>query len=460
MLKLKRNKTISTFSQLRSVSKRLQELRIMREEYFSIWNNDPLGPKDGAKEKAFFQKYGPTMQAVEEKFRIPSYLQDARHIWSDHEMNDEEIAALKDFVASLKNTHPKLLEAYPGLANMLAKNEVSFRDSLADLNEPIRVAVTGASGNIGYALLYRIASGDAFGPRTPVILQLLELPTAIQQLKGVEMELRDCAFPNIKGIVLTDNPEVAFENVDFALLVGAQPRTKGMERGDLLQRNAEIFSIQGKALNKVGRGNDTRVIVVGNPANTNALIASANAPKIPKKNFAAMTKLDHTRGLAQLADKLNIHTTDIKKFCIWGNHSATQFPDISHATVNNNPLTEILSDDNWYKNTFIPDVQQRGAAIIKARGKSSAASAASALIDNVREWYCGTDDWTSVAVSSNGEYGIDKGLFFSYPILFRNQNWEIVKDLKLNEFAQERVAITHKELKEERDGVAKHLPRD
>jgi len=431
----------------------------MREEYQDMYNNNPLGPKDEAKEKAFFAKYGPTMQAVEEKLKAPTYATDVRHVWRDHEMNDEEVVALRELVACMQSTHPKLLASHPGLADILSRNEDHFRDAVADINQPIRVAVTGASGNIGYSLLYRIASGDAFGPRTPIILQLLELPTSMQQLKGVEMELRDSAFPNIRGIVLTDNPEVAFENVDYALLVGAQPRTKGMERGDLLQKNAEIFSVQGKALNKVGRTKDTRVVVVGNPANTNALIASANAPNIPKKNFAAMTKLDHTRGLAQLAEKLNVQTTDIKKFCIWGNHSATQFPDISHATVNDKPLREVLNDDEWYKNTFIGNVQQRGAAVLAARGKSSAASAASALIDNVREWYCGTD-WTSVAVSSNGEYGVDKGLFFSYPILFRNQNWEIVKDLQLDTFAQERLAITHKELREERDGVAKHLPRD
>jgi malate dehydrogenase len=327
------------------------------------------------------------------------------------------------------------------------------------MDPPIRVAVTGASGNIGYALLYRIASGDVFGPRTPVILQLLELPDALQALQGVEMELRDCAFPNIRGIVLTDKPEVAFENVDYALLVGAMPRSKGMERADLLMKNAEIFSVQGKALNTVGKGKDTRVLVVGNPANTNALIASRNAPKIPPQNFGAMTKLDHTRGLAQLADKAGCSIVDIKQFCIWGNHSATQFPDISHATINGRPAKEVINDDIWVRDRFIPDVQQRGAAIIKARGKSSAASAASALIDNTREWHYGTTDWTSVGVCSNGEYGIEKGLFFSYPLTFQNQQWKVVDGLPISEFAQQRLDATHKELKEERDAISSMLPK-
>jgi len=444
-----------TSIQVRSAAKRPQEFKKVMDEYRAIRGNDPLGQVDQAKEKAFKEKYGNSLP------ELPTLAIDERRIWRDnYKFDEQETAALKEYVSALKGTHSQLLSSHPSLGGLLSQNEHYFRQATADINEPIRVAVTGASGNIGYALLYRIASGDAFGPRTPVILQLLELPNAMEALKGVEMELRDCAFPTLKNIILSDKPEVAFEGVDFALLVGAQPRTKGMERGDLLLKNAEIFSVQGKALNQVGKGKDTRVVVVGNPANTNALIASANAPKIPKQNFAAMTKLDHTRGLAQLADKLNCRTTDIQKFCIWGNHSATQFPDIAHATVRGEPLRKVLNDDQWYQNTFIPDVQQRGAAIIKARGKSSAASAASALIDNVREWYNGTQDWTSVGVSSNGEYGIDKGLFFSYPVLFRNQQWEVVKDLQFDSFAQQRIDATHKELKEERDGVAKHLGRD
>jgi len=387
-----------------------------------------------------------------------------RSVWRNHELNEKEAAALKEITTTLQNTHGKLLADHPSLAGVLSQNEAYFREATADMNPPIRVSVTGASGNIGYALLYRIASGDAFGPRTPVILQLLELPGAMQSLQGVEMELRDCAFPTLKDIILTDQPEVAFADVDFALLVGAQPRTKGVERGDLLMKNAEIFSVQGKALNKVAKGQDTRVVVVGNPANTNALIASRNAPKIPAKNFGAMTKLDHTRGLAQLAEKLSCRTVDIKQFCIWGNHSATQFPDVSHALVDRKgilkPLQNELEDQAWYQNTFIPNVQQRGAAIIKARGASSAASAASALVDNVREWYTGTTDWTSAAVCSNGEYGIEHGLFFSYPVTFEFQQWKVVPQLQLSAFAQERIDATHKELKEERDAIASLLPRD
>jgi malate dehydrogenase len=282
----------------------------------------------------------------------------------------------------------------------------------------------------------------------------------MEALKGVEMELRDCAFPTIKDIILTDNAEIAFAGVDYALLIGAQPRTKGMERADLLQKNADIFSAQGKALNKAGKGKDTRVIVVGNPCNTNALIASRWAPKIPAQNFAAMTNLDHNRGLAQLAIKLNCGVTDIKQFCIWGNHSATQFPDISYATVKGENLRTTLNDEEWYQKTFIPCVQQRGAAIIKARGSSSAASAASSVMDNVREWHNGTSDWTSVAVASNGEYGVEKGLFFSYPVTFSHQQWKVIPDLKLDAFAQEKFAATLKELKEERDAISKLLPKD
>jgi len=445
---------------LRATSRRIQELEKLKSEAFSrIDKNDPFLNMPESADQEFLSKFG-SFDNIMDRADSGHVQNCIRKVWRDHTLNEEEAAALKNQVEALKQTHASLLKSYPHLAPILYRNESYFREATADLNEPIRVAITGATGNIGYSLLYRLASGDAFGPRTPVIFQLLELPEAMQALQGVEMELRDCAFPNVKDVILTDKPEVAFANVDYALLIGAMPRMKGMERGDLLMKNAEIFSVQGKALNKVGKGKDTRVIVVGNPANTNALIASRNAPKIPAQNFAAMTKLDHTRGLAQLADKTNCSVNDIKKFCIWGNHSATQFPDIAHATIKGQPAPEIVKDDAWYREKFIPDVQQRGAAIIKARGKSSAASAASALIDNVREWHYGTTDWTSVAVSSNGEYGVDKGLFFSYPIVFQNQSWNVVKDLPVSEFASQRLAATLKELKEERDAVASMLPKD
>lgn len=447
----------------RAYSQRLKDLFAMKAELAALAAKDPLASLDSAQAKAFFDKYG-SIEAIQQKLRLPNRVPCVRHVWRDHELDQEEIAALKEIVAALTKTHPKLVEQHPVLAGILSQNAASFREAVAEFEPPIRVAVTGCSGNIGYALLTRLASGDAFGPRTPVILQLLELPGAMQKLEGVEMELRDCAFPNLRDVILTDKPEVAFAGVDYALLVGAQPRTDGMERGDLLKKNAEIFSVQGKALNAVAKGKDTRVIVVGNPANTNALIASRNAPKIPPQNFAAMTKLDHTRGLAQLSAKLEVPTTAIEQFCIWGNHSATQFPDIAHALVTKDGkttnLAQTLNDNEWYEKTFIPTVQKRGAAIIKARGASSAASAASALIDNVREWHSGTFDWTSVAVHSNGEYGVEKGLFFSYPVVFQNQQWKIVPDLPQSAFAQERLAATLKELKEERDGVASLLPRD
>jgi malate dehydrogenase len=333
------------------------------------------------------------------------------------------------------------------------------RSSISDLNEPIRVAVTGSCGQIGYALIYRIASGAAFGPNTPVILHLLEVPQMLDKLKGVQMELEDCAFPNLKGIVLTDKPEVAFEGVDWALLVGAKPRGPGMERGDLLMQNAEIFSVQGKALNKVGKGKNTRVLVVGNPANTNAMICQRSAPNIPPQNFGAMTKLDHNRGLAQLSKKLNVFPSEIKKFVIWGNHSATQFPDVTFATVDNKKISDSV-DKKWLVDSFIPTVQKRGAEIIAARGLSSAASAGSSLIDNVREWFSGTfGDWTSVAVHSNGEYGITPGLFYSYPVTFSQQQFTIIKDLPIDNFQKERMESTHKELLSERDAVAKLLTK-
>jgi len=346
------------------------------------------------------------------------------------------------------------------LKSSLGRLKQIWSQAMADQNEPVRVAVTGASGQIGYAMLFRLASGDVFGPQTPVILHLLELPQAINALNGVVMELRDCAYPLVRNIITTDNPDKAFEGVDWALLVGAQPRTKGMERGDLLLKNAEIFSTQGKSLNKFGKGKDTRVFVVGNPANTNALIAQRNAPNIPPENFAAMTRLDHNRGLAQIAEKTKCHVDDIEHFVIWGNHSATQYPDVNHASVKGKAARQVINDDQWIEKTFIPTVQQRGAQIIAARGASSAASAANACMDNVRDWHSGTfGKWTSAGVASKGEYGVEKGLFFSYPVIYDdNKSWKVVDGLSIDEASQKRIDLTHKELLQERDGVAKLLP--
>jgi len=351
------------------------------------------------------------------------------------------------------------LSKYPDLKPVLDNMNNNFAQATADQTEPLRVAVSGAAGQIGYALLYRIACGYVFGPKTPVILQLLELPQAQPALKGVEMELRDCAFPALVDIVCTDSAEVAFAGVDYALLVGGQPRTKGMERADLLLKNADIFSVQGKALSKVAKGKDTRVLVVGNPANTNAMIAARNAPNIPAENFSAMTRLDHNRGLGQLALKLGVAVNDVKQFAIWGNHSPTQFPNLAHATISGKPALEVVNDAEWYKNVFTPCVQKRGAAVIAARGSSSAASAASSLIDAVRDWHFGTrSNWTSAAVSSNGEYGVDKGLFFSYPVRFADKKWRIVSDLPVNdEYSAKMLEATLQELRGERDAVTKFL---
>jgi malate dehydrogenase len=324
---------------------------------------------------------------------------------------------------------------------------------------PIRVAVTGAAGQIGYATLFRIASGDMLGKDQPIILQLLELPQAVNALKGVVMELEDCAFPLLRGIVQTSEEKQAFEGADYALLIGARPRSKGMERGDLLMANAAIFSSQGKALNAVANRETLRVIVVGNPANTNCLIAARNAPNIDPKRFTAMTRLDHNRGLAQLAAKTNTLVTDIEKFAIWGNHSATQYPDISNTTIKGKPAKQVVNDDKWVKDTFIPAVQQRGAAIIAARGLSSAASAGSSAIDHMRDWTHGTNgQWTSMGVYSDGSYGADKGLYFSFPVVCKNGSYEIVKDLKLDDFSKERFELTRKELLSEKAAVESMLP--
>lgn len=349
------------------------------------------------------------------------------------------------------------------LSKVVINNGRTFSTSAFNITGkgPIRVAITGASGQIGYQLCFRIASGEMLGKDQPVILQCLELPQALNALKGVAMELDDCAFPLLKGIVQTDVPSKAFKDADYALLVGARPRSKGMERGDLLAANAEIFSVQGKALNDNANINNLRVLVVGNPANTNALIAARCAPNIDPKRFSAMTRLDHNRGLAQLSQKLNCSVTDIKNFAIWGNHSATQYPDITNATFKGKSISQTINDQAWVKDNFIPTVQKRGAAIIEARGSSSAASAASAAIDHMRDWTFGTNgEWTSMAVLSDGAYGAEKGLYFSYPVVIdKSGKYEIVPNVKLDSFSKERIDITNKELISEREGVAHLLPK-
>ena len=327
------------------------------------------------------------------------------------------------------------------------------------MKQPLRVAVTGAAGNISYAMLFRIASGEMLGKDQPVILQLLEITPALDALKGVVMELEDCAFPLLADIVQTDDATVAFKDVDYALLVGARPRGPGMERKDLLEANAAIFSAQGKALNEVA-SRDVKVLVVGNPANTNALIAQRNAPDLDPRNFTAMTRLDHNRAMAQLAEKTDSTVNDIKNMTIWGNHSSTQYPDLTSATVNGKPALDLV-DREWYEATYIPEVQQRGAAIIKARGASSAASAANAAIAHVRTWALGTDenDWVSMGVYSNGEYGIAEGLIYSFPVTCANGDWSIVEGVNVSsDFSKEKMAATEQELSEERDAVAHLLP--
>lgn len=326
------------------------------------------------------------------------------------------------------------------------------------MKAPVRVAVTGAAGQISYSLLFRIASGDMLGKDQPIILQLLEITPALEALKGVAMELEDCAFPLLAGIVQSDDPNVAFKDAEYALLVGARPRGPGMERKDLLEANAAIFSVQGKAINEVANPN-IKVLVVGNPANTNALIAQRNAPNINPRQFTAMTRLDHNRGMAQLANKLGSTVNNITNMTIWGNHSATQYPDLHHTKVDGKIAVEQV-DQDWYENTYIPEVQQRGAAIIKARGASSAASAASSAVDHMRSWALGTEegDWVSMAVYSDGSYGIEEGLIYSFPCVCKDGDWEIVQGLDINEFSQARMDATEQELKEERDGVSHLLP--
>ncbi len=318
--------------------------------------------------------------------------------------------------------------------------------------KPVRIAITGAAGQIGYQLSFRIAAGDLFGPQQPVMLQLLEVTPALGALEGVVMELNDCAFPQVAGIVASDNPEVAFQDAEFAILVGAKPRGPGMERKDLLLENAKIFSAQGRAINKVAKKN-IRVLVVGNPANTNALITAANAPRINKKNITSMMRLDQNRAMSQLAAKTGAHVNDVKRLAIWGNHSSTQYPDLHQATVKGKPAMKLV-DENWMQNEFIPTVQQRGAAVIKARGASSAASAAAAALDHMRDWVLGSKGrWVSMGVPSDGSYGIRKGLIYGFPVVCAKGQYKIVKGLKLDPFSQERMRATEHELLQERDGV-------
>jgi malate dehydrogenase len=324
------------------------------------------------------------------------------------------------------------------------------------MKSPVRVTVTGAAGQIGYALLFRIASGAMLGDDQPVILQLLDITPAMDALEGVRMELDDCAFPLLAGITCTDDPNVAFAGSDYALLVGARPRGPGMERKDLLEANAAIFSVQGKALNDHA-SRDVKVLVVGNPANTNALITQRNAPDLDPRNFTAMTRLDHNRAMTQLAQKTGTTVNDISRMTIWGNHSATQYPDLYNARVNQTAAME-LTDQAWLEEHFIPTVQQRGAAIIKARGASSAASAANAAIDHMRSWALGTPagDWVSMGVYSDGSYGIPEGLIYSFPCTCNGGDWTIVQGVDVNDFSRSKMDATAAELSEERDAVA-HL---
>ncbi len=319
---------------------------------------------------------------------------------------------------------------------------------------PVKVAVTGAAGQIGYSLLFRLANGDLLGKDTPIELRLLEITPALKTLEGVVMELDDCAFPTLAKVEIGDDPRVVFDGVSHALLVGARPRGPGMERGDLLEANGGIFAPQGKALNDVA-ADDVQISVTGNPANTNALIAMSNAPDIPKERFAALTRLDHNRAISQLAAKLGVPVTQIRRMTIWGNHSATQYPDIFHAEVDGQNAAELVNDEQWLADTFIPTVAKRGAAIIDARGSSSAASAASATIDSARTWRDGTPDgdWVSMAVCSDGSYGVPEGLMSSFPVTITDGRWSIVQGLEINDFSRARIDKTVAELEEEREAV-------
>jgi malate dehydrogenase len=326
------------------------------------------------------------------------------------------------------------------------------------VTSPVRVTVTGAAGQISYSLLFRIAAGEMLGPNQPIILQMLEITPALEALKGVAMELDDCAFPLLAGMICTDDAAVAFKDSDYALLVGARPRGPGMERKDLLEANAAIFSAQGKALND-NASKEIKVLVVGNPANTNSLIAQRNAPDINPRQFTAMTRLDHNRAMSQIADKTGTTINDVTRMTIWGNHSATQYPDLHEAKVNGQPAIDMV-DQAWYESEFIPTVQQRGAAIIAARGASSAASAANAAIAHMRSWALGTTegDWVSMGVYSDGSYGIAEGLIYSFPCTCKGGDWAIVQDLDINDFSRGKMIATEKELTEERDAVQHLLP--
>ena len=346
-------------------------------------------------------------------------------------------------------------EPQKGRVPFIALNYGPSREATRSLrlSKPATVTITGAAGQIGYALAFRVASGQMLGADRPVNLNLLEITPALPSLGGVVMELMDCAFPTLNRVTATDDAKAAFRDCDYAMLVGARPRGPGMERKDLLLANAQIFSAQGKALD-ASANRDVRVLVVGNPANTNALIAASNAPGLERRNFTAMTRLDHNRALAQVAARTGKHVNDVRRMIIWGNHSATQHPDISHCTVDGKPAKSLV-DPAWYRDEFIPTVQQRGAAVIKARGSSSAASAASAAIDHMRDWALGTadGDWVSMGVPADGSYGVGEGVIYSYPVTCKGGKYAVVQGLAIDEFTRGRMDATHQELLEERGGV-------
>ena len=327
------------------------------------------------------------------------------------------------------------------------------------MKNPVKVTITGAAGHIGYALAFRVASGEMFGPDQPVILRLVEIPQAMSSVNGVGMELEDCAFPLLYDVVLTDDATIGFRETDYAILIGAKPRGKGMERKDLIEENAKIFSAQGRAINDHA-SDQARVLVVGNPANTNALIAASNAPDLDRRQFTAMTRLDHNRSLGRLANKTNSLVADTTRMTIWGNHSMTQYPDISNCLIKGTPALDLVSRD-WAIDHFIPRIQRRGSEIIEARGLSSAASAADAVVDHVRDWVLGTpeSDWVSMAVPSDGSYGIAEGVVFSYPVTCKNGEYEIVQNLTLDEFSQSRLNASERELREERAVIEELLPK-
>lgn len=328
------------------------------------------------------------------------------------------------------------------------------------MKKPIRVAITGAAGQIGYSLLFRIASGEMLGKDQPIILQLLEITPALNALKGVVMELEDCAFPLLAGVVQSDDPMVAFKDIDIALLVGARPRSKGMERKDLLEANGAIFTGQGQALNAVAN-QDVRVLVVGNPANTNAYIAMKSAPDLPSRNFTAMLRLDHNRALSQLSTKSGQSVDSIKQLIVWGNHSPTMYPDYRFASINGKPAPEVINNQDWYENTFISTVGKRGAAIIDARGLSSAASAASAAIDHMRDWILGSEgEWTTMGVPSDGSYGIPEGVIYGFPTICANGDYQIIPDLQIDDFSRSKMNNTLQELEEERGAISHLLSQD